>query len=49
MIYAIPEHQSLASAEEPEEEEAKHQENSNYLITHLDYELTKLHWIPTGW
>lgn len=39
MIYAIPVHQSLASAEEPEGEEAKYQENSKCFITHLDYEL----------
>lgn len=39
MIYAIPEHQSLASAEEPEGKEGKHQENSKCVIRHLDYEL----------
>lgn len=39
MIYAILGHQSLASAEEPEGEEAKHQENSKCFITHLGYEL----------
>jgi len=39
MIYAIPGRQSLASTEEPEEEEAKHQENSKCFFTDLDYEL----------
>lgn len=39
MIYATPGRQSLASAEEPEGEEAKHQEKSKCFIRHLDYEL----------
>lgn len=39
MIYAIPEHQSLASAEEPEGKEGKRQENSKCFIRRLDYEL----------
>lgn len=38
-IYAVPGHHSLASAEEPEGEEVKHQQNSKYFITHLGYEL----------
>lgn len=39
MIYAILGHQSLASAEEPEGEETKHQGNSKCFITPLDYDL----------